>query len=348
METSSQMGPSYMDRHRLTTQERGYAKLLADQLQSTIGAATAAMRGLPDPGGRKVMLLLSGGWPADVGSFVGRSRSRAIVERTVPGAAEIYGPLADTANLIGYTLYPVDVPGFMQTGGGGADTAASTALFMGGTEFFLENELHRSLQYLATETGGFALINGDRIRAMDEVRADIESFYWLGFSPTWARDDEARSIEIRVSNPELIVRSRTNYIDLSPGTQLAMAVQSSVLFGTARPSSELSLEVLDVSKPKRGIVEAKVKVSIPMTSLAMVRSDQGLHAKAVLVMAAVDSAGGRSEVPAVPLNVLARGEPGPKDMVTHELTLKLHKKTERLSVALYDVIGEKTFTNSLV
>jgi VWFA-related protein len=59
------------------------------QLGKTTDAATAAMRGLETPSGRKVMLFLSGAWSLSV-------------------APRLYGPVVRAANQLGFTVYPID------------------------------------------------------------------------------------------------------------------------------------------------------------------------------------------------------------------------------------------------
>ena len=60
------------------------------QLGKTAVALAGALRGFEVPEGRKVMLLLSGGWSLGV-------------------APHLYGPVVSAANQLGYTIYPVDV-----------------------------------------------------------------------------------------------------------------------------------------------------------------------------------------------------------------------------------------------
>ena len=70
-------------------------------------AATSVLRGFAKPPGRKVMLLLSGGWPVGSGGSF-----RPEVEYGAWGTDRpMLRPLIDTANRLGYTLYPVDVKG---------------------------------------------------------------------------------------------------------------------------------------------------------------------------------------------------------------------------------------------
>ena len=60
------------------------------QLGKTSLAMAGTLRGFEVPFGRKVMLLLSGGWSVGV-------------------APRLYGPVVSAANQLGYTIYPVDV-----------------------------------------------------------------------------------------------------------------------------------------------------------------------------------------------------------------------------------------------
>ncbi|HWN41755.1 MAG TPA: VWA domain-containing protein, partial [Thermoanaerobaculia bacterium] len=60
------------------------------QLGKTALAMAGTLRGFEVPPGRKVMLMLSGGWSLGV-------------------APSLYGPVVTAANQLGYTIYPVDV-----------------------------------------------------------------------------------------------------------------------------------------------------------------------------------------------------------------------------------------------
>jgi VWFA-related protein len=60
------------------------------QLGKTALAMAGTLRGFEVPPGRKVMLLLSGGWSLGV-------------------APSLFGPVVSAANQLGYTIYPVDV-----------------------------------------------------------------------------------------------------------------------------------------------------------------------------------------------------------------------------------------------
>ena len=137
---------------------RYYQRVLAEQVERSALAATATLRSFAGREGRKVMLVLAGGWGLPQ---PGIEDLRTVDLRTI-NVESILGPLVDAANLAGYTLYPVDVPGFRGWG---------------------EWEDHYSLRYLAYETGGLAMINALRVSALAEAVADTRIYYWLGFEP---------------------------------------------------------------------------------------------------------------------------------------------------------------------
>ena len=337
-------GPGGGESYRLGSRELAYAELLASQLEGTVGAAAAAMRGLEVIPGRKALLLLSGGWPMNVDDWVGRSPSRSIQESRIPSGADLYTPLVETANLLGYSIYGVDIPGFMQAGRSGGSLGATG----GSAEIFLEDDLHRSMKFLSSETGGLALLDEDRISALGEVGKDVESFYWLGFTPNWKRDDRRHTVRVEVNRPGVFLRTRAGYLDAAPTTQVAMAVRSSLLFGMGRKFSELQLSVGEVEPAGDGLFYVDIDMTIPMKVLTIQESESGYDAEASLFVAALDASGARTEIPATPL-LLSSPVPFPsKGLVAHTVTLKLREDTERVSMAFFDVYGGKTYTNTIV
>jgi hypothetical protein len=95
-----------------------------------------------------------------------------------------------------------------------------------------EMETEATLIELARETGGRALINSQRLRALDEVRADTSSYYWLGFTPDRRHDDRDYEIRVEVSRRGVEARSRRSFRDFSRRREVAMRVESRLLFDT--------------------------------------------------------------------------------------------------------------------
>ncbi|MCY3928165.1 MAG: VWA domain-containing protein [Acidobacteria bacterium] len=78
-----------------------------NQVRKAVMAATATVRAFAGATGRKVALLLADGWSRP-------ARGLTIMESTPPwGDTEsLYNPLVHAANQVGFSLYPIDLPGF--------------------------------------------------------------------------------------------------------------------------------------------------------------------------------------------------------------------------------------------
>jgi VWFA-related protein len=285
------------------------------ELQEAIGAAAAALRGMPDPGGRKVALLLSGGWPYGAGPH-------------------LFKPLLDTADQLGYTLYPVDVPG-IDSGAGVIDaTLTSPAPSTGFVSGSWERESKDALEYLAASTGGKALLNSTRLDALKRTAADTRSYYWLGFSPVWRADDKGHKVQVSVKRTGLTVRSRSGFTDLAPRTESAMRAESALLLGGAAEDRRLRLEV---GPPKNhfGTFEAEITLGVPVSALTLTPEGQGYLAMADLSFVVQDEAGGRSYSD-IPLRLKLPTAPVSGSSARYRTKVKLRRTGQTLVALLRD------------
>ncbi len=147
------------------------------QLGRTAMALAGSLRGFETPPGRKLMLMLSGGWSMNV-------------------APRLFGPLIAAANQLGYTIYPVDVASptprtlkaldglAAQTGGKVANSVrqdvfrqvvadSSSYYWLGFTPDWQANDRQRAIQIEARRPGlqvrartGFTDISRQKANAM--------------------------------------------------------------------------------------------------------------------------------------------------------------------------------------
>lgn len=117
--------------------------------------------------------------------------------------------------------------------------------------------------------------------------------------------------------------------------------------GALPQENELDLTVDDIQKAGWKYVEATVTVRAPASRFQAVETDNGWMIEAVLFLAAVDTGGGQSDVPAIPLVMVTENPPDDQTVVKYTAKLKLRKKTERLSAALHDVASGNTLTGTI-
>jgi VWFA-related protein len=208
--------------------------LLLPEMTKAISAAAAAMRTVPAPSGRKVMILLSGGWPFPEPEMIADDPLRATpagYSSTDP--RELFVPIVETANLLGYTLYPVEVHG-MDPNVFASDTKKAVPAANDRNERLSttgwEVGVHDALQYLARETGGQAFLDSDRLEALTQVDADTRSYYQLAFSPAWRADDRRHKVRVELRRRGFGVRSRVGFSDLSEKAEAARKTESLLLW----------------------------------------------------------------------------------------------------------------------
>jgi len=350
----------------LNQRESAYAQTLIRQMQGSVGAAVSAMRGFAAPRSRKVMLLLSGGWPFSVVSYIRGDESVAPSRQTASGE-EIFRPLTSTANLLGYTIYPVDVPGVQAAAaeatadprpgdqgrignaasgiGAGVRAAAdlqgqpATATISSSGE----QEIEGSLYFIAKETGGKPLLNTNRTMALASASADTRSYYWLGFSPAWQRNDKLHAVKVEVQRPGVDVRYRTSFRDLSRKAEVSMKVESALLFGKSPDALSMMMQV-GTPAPKQGFREIPVTLGLPVDVMTVLPVDGKYTAQLELRFAASDASGNSSEIPVLPLNLSSPRPPTPGKFVRYETIVRLRGKANHLVVAVYDPLSGKVAT----
>lgn len=328
---------SRMDASSLTGPEIATARMMTRQIEGAVSAVVSAMRGFAGPPGRKVMLLLSGGWPYSVVSFL-RGGGTVPLSREVPDGEQLLRPLANTANLLGYTIYPVDVQG--------VTTVIATSEAAGPESFnsFGEQEIEGSLRFLAEETGGTPLVNTNRTVALAKASADISSYYWLGFSPTWKGDDKRHKVDVDVRRPGLEVRSRNSFLDLSKKASVSMMVESALLFGAFPGSVSMPVKLGAPVKTKRGTIEIPVTLGLPASIMTVIPHEGKFAAELELRVAASDDKGNSSEMPVLPLKLASDKPPKEGGFVRYDTKITLKGQADNLVLAVYDPVSGKIAT----
>lgn len=337
---------------------------LYPQLESAVAAASAAMRGVTVPSGRKVFLLLSGGWPMISGDNLFGDPLREIRNPFyTPRDEELFEPIADTANLLGYTIYPVDVQGIDPQsnpadaskgplpqvvsatpaieGASGVvafPTQRPNVTLSGFVTSDWERGVHDTLNFLAEETGGKPALNSARLSAFERAVEDTRSYYWLGFTPQWKADGKRHDIRVEVRRPGLSVRSRDGYMDASASTRVALGTESLLLFGGDAGARRLRVEAGEPRRAGLSTIEVPVTIEIPAGALTAMPGNGGSEARAIFSTASLDRYGGRSEVQITELRFPVDGADAGKPL-RHQTTLRLRKRAQHLVFAVSDPLG---------
>jgi VWFA-related protein len=183
--------------------------------REVVMAAAGALRTFDPPSGRKVALILSGGWMFQAKTpdmdMAGMQESFRVRD-----GFPVLRPLTDAANLLGYTMYPIQLADMPLPGAGDRDQG-NTTMFTGISRTAINYGMRQSgLVFSAEETGGRFLKAG--APHLQRISEDTRSYYWLGFTST-AADNKRRNLEVEVLRDGLKVRSRSSFLPLSRGVR---------------------------------------------------------------------------------------------------------------------------------
>ena len=200
--------------------------------RGTLGVLQTVARGLQELPGRKAVILLSSGFPIDLGKCGYR------VEKALQG-------LIDTANRASVGIYSVDVRGLQVLGPTAADSISDPRqigelISRRQRNFFHSQDI---LSLLAKQSGGtFTRNSNDITGAIRRAADDQNGYYLIAYQPeeaTFAGREgkrEFHKLSVKVKRPGLTVRSRTGFYGITddelrvtpqtPGEQLVRAILS--------------------------------------------------------------------------------------------------------------------------
>ena len=297
-----------------TFAQEARASILERDLSLSVNAAVATMRALDPPQGRKVLLLLAGNWPT--GEF--RPFGRGAGLRT---DLELLDGLIDTANLLGYTVYPMDQQASAPNG-----------------------RLWQNLRYVARDTGGMAFMAGSNIDALERVNDDTSNYYWLGFVPEFQRDDQVHDIEVEVLVPGVQVRARRGYLDLSRSAEADMEAQRALLFPRQNEPDTAKLEVwVGASKSLRGrMMIVPIDIDVPVGMFAALPYGERFLQRLEVRFATIDGRGWHTEQPAIPLELWSDTAPEPDAVFHYHAEVTMRHLPHTVVVTVHDQVSRQT------
>lgn len=298
-------------------------------------AASVAMRGLPPQPGRKLFLLVSGGWPKLVAHSEIKPGEISPLVSEVP-LEKLFEPVADTANLLGYTIYFLEVPGF------GSDLSViPTWQHRPSGRFNLvdlgENlSPYANLWKLARRTGGTAVLFSSKGSLVERLERDSRSYYSMAFSPDWQADGKRHRVTVKARKSGIRVQSRDGYFDMTPNLHATLKAESLLMFGSS------STIQATAGKPRwggLGAINLPVTLAIPARLLTARPVAGGYELRATIFSRSNDDWGGGEQHPDVPLVLTLPKAPGPDDVIPFTVTLNLSTLGQQLSFTVLDDAG---------
>ena len=246
-------------------QEKNQIKAAADFRSSifatgTLGALKFVVTGMSELPGRKSVILFSDGFrllERDSQGFTDAGR-----------VMEFLRQLVDLANRSSVVFYTIDARGLQTTGITAADDIINPSPEeMNKTLSDRRDELldtQDGLQYIAKETGGFAILNNNDLSGGVRKILNDQSYYLIAYSPDSDTFDAAKrrfnKLEVKVKRDDVKVRYRSGFFNISedkmPKLAAAKTPQEQLSNALTSPFAvndiALRLNVLFANDPKNG------------------------------------------------------------------------------------------------
>lgn len=197
---------------------------------------------------------------------------------------------------------------------------------------------------LAQETGGTVVRTSNAIgAAVEEVLADIDSYYSIGFEPIDSESGGARALKVRVKNPGFSVRHRSSLRARTDAERLIDQTAAGLFEEPGENDLEMGLEFGDVVKDGMARL-LPMTVTVPLSRLLADPSDP-TKVRCWVVVSVLDRYGALSRTVKFDVEAPTKGVNGePLTGVRHSTTFRIEPGSIRIAVSVMDLYGGTTAT----
>lgn len=325
------------------------------QVSQVVGAVEASMRSMPPVDGRKILLLMTSGWPysyrkmANEGELASdRIRNNTTLDASISslptfrgGGLHTLDPITDTANLLSYTVYPM-LLGTVNSGEFAGSGGATFADFSQGLGF---ETSYDGMKHVADKTGG-SMINKAQFAKLPltDVANDQHGYYTLGFSTSDLKIGDRHQIEVTIRGMDYKVRHRQDFRHRTPAENADLEAQAAVFTGNTPNDLEVTLGPPQKQKGRKMLLP--FSINIPTDWLALQRSGEKYQAKMTLRVTSEDKGGYQADVVRAPIE-LSGNKPEPGSSTVYNAAIMVRKKKQRLVFTLADNLGGSTKSTTL-
>ena len=279
---------------------RQYAQAYRNDLEFAVDGIRDTINGLAGIPGRKVLVYVSEGLPAQVGLELYDTIQQKFREGATPLSSfefdmnSRYLSLVQAANAQGVTIWALDASGLQVDD---MVTAENRTMDVRPSAFVTRTNTQAPLQMMAEQTGGMAAINtNDWKSSLDDLAADFSNFYSIGYRSTRASVDKPHSIEVRVKRKGLTVRTRRGLLEKSVETRTAETVLATLHYPRVENPLGISLSMGQAKPYDRDNYLMPVRIAIPIKKLGLVPSGDRYEGSFSVYFVVLDAADKQSDL----------------------------------------------------
>ena len=329
---------------------RAYANSVEHDLRQSVESINGLLTTLAGVEGKKVLVLTSEGFQIQPGreaftliDEVAREKgwqSSSMLEAMTFNSSMLIESIARTANANNITLYAVHAGG-LAAGNEGMTADNQQATSYNVTSAALSNTTE-SLQMMAELTGGLSTVRTNNFAAaFKNIQRDLDSYYSLGYRAGTERVDRQRTLEVRVRNKNLRVRSRQTFVEKSTFQEMSDRVIANLLYKTK--ANDLGIHVkVNAPLPAEDLFKVPVEIHIPIDNLTLLQQGEAYSGGFSIYVVVGNKDGDMSDVSrkshqiTIPLNDFAKTK---GKYYTYTLDLMCERGLNKISVGVVDDVS---------
>jgi len=352
-------GGVYFDFRAMVTEARTFASQELRDAAQTVNFLSAALNAFGHTSAKKVMLIAGGGLPmrpgADLFALLENVRIRAEQGELGDGAkrgARQASPLTEAAlfdlapvaklfaaNAVrrGVAVYSLD-PELGERSSGRAEYAS---LNDGSADFSGIASRVAGYQFLAAETGGFAILGRRGADALSDIAKDLDSYYSIGYR-TDAKAGDVPKVEVKSKSG---YRVRATFAGVPPTRESEM--EDRVVANHVEQVASNELGIALATGPDSGGAakrHVKLRILIPVKNLKLDKDGEFVIGGFDVYVATGDTAGNSSPVNRQTHQIKWPAEALPEligKTITYNVDVELEPGRKQISVGVVDQRSEK-------
>jgi hypothetical protein len=273
-------------------------------------------------------------------SQVGASRFDAFRQDTT----RLFQGLVERANANRVTFYTLAVPEDLS--GLTADTAGANDSWSPGLAATESINQTQPLQTLAGATGGLAAIDKTGF-FLDRLRADLDSYYSLGYVPTHPQAGQKHRLTVQVRDRTLSVRVREGYRERTGAEVTGSRTLSALLLGEEGNPLGVALAIDGERPHAKKQYEVSLLVKLPLARLVLVPRGGAHEGRARIFVGARDTEGRMSDIQEIVVPVHIPDDQfaaAASQSIGTRVTLLLRPGRHTLAVGVRDELGNTDST----
>lgn len=316
-----------------------YTYTVTNRVLTTVEAIRDLLGSMAGVPGRKAMLYISDGLELRPGSHIVQRMAARCGDSAASLRTEGYDiaaglqKLSSAANSARVTLYPLDAAG-------GKQAPQAVTRRDGGSQLAERASLQDSLSFLASDTGGKALLNAiDLPTAMKPLWTDLGSYYSLGYEAPATGSGDLRRLEVKVKRKGSQVRYRHGYLDRTPEERLNDRLLAALWVGEGSNTLGVRMEPAGEAVAMDGGQRVPLRIGVPVASLTLRPRGTAHEGRFTVFVTSRDEAGGRSAISSsvVPVSIPAGElEAASGQLFGYEIGLLMPEGKQRVAIGVRD------------